>query len=180
LGSDERPTSASPAVSTLIGIAIDQGLIGGVDDPVTDYVPELEKRGPRFERITLGDLLSMRSGLRYEESSFPVPWGDDTYTYYGVDLRKEALERTEVEQRDLAGDLPRGRRPGRGRIPRRSEQSAVEERGDAPLVLGGVLVDGIGVVRGGQVPVLDRPARGRLVEQHVGVALDARAGRDEQ
>jgi CubicO group peptidase (beta-lactamase class C family) len=24
--------------------------------------------------------------------------GDDTYTYYGVDLRKEALERTEIEQ----------------------------------------------------------------------------------
>jgi CubicO group peptidase (beta-lactamase class C family) len=40
----------------------------------------------------------MSSGLRYEESSFPSPWGDDTYTYYGVDLRKEALERTEIER----------------------------------------------------------------------------------
>ena len=47
--------------------------------------------------ITLADLLTMASGLRYEESSFPFPWGDDTYTYYGTDLRSEALDRTEVE-----------------------------------------------------------------------------------
>ena len=64
---------------------------------MTRYVPELAERDPRFARITLGDLMTMRSGLRYEESSFPWPWGDDTYTYYGVDLRKEALERTEIE-----------------------------------------------------------------------------------
>jgi CubicO group peptidase (beta-lactamase class C family) len=46
----------------------------------------------------LRDLLTMSSGLRYEESGFPWPWGDDTYTYYGVDLRNEALERTKVER----------------------------------------------------------------------------------
>jgi CubicO group peptidase (beta-lactamase class C family) len=96
-----RETSFSVAksfVSTLVGIALDQGRIGSVDDPVTRYVPELARRDPRFARITLGDLLSMRSGLRYTEAGFPFPWGDDTYTYYGVDLRKEALERTKIEQ----------------------------------------------------------------------------------
>lgn len=98
-GASTLETSFSVAksfLSTLVGIAIDQGLIGGVDDPLTDYVPELAARDPRFERISLRDLLTMRSGLRYEESGFPWPWGDDTYTYYGVDLRKEALERTEI------------------------------------------------------------------------------------
>jgi len=103
-GSDERTleTSFSVAksfVSTLVGIAIDEGRIGDVRDPVTDYIPELAARDPHFERISLRDLLTMSSGLRYEESPFPLPWGDDTYTYYGVDLRKEALQRTEIEHK---------------------------------------------------------------------------------
>jgi CubicO group peptidase (beta-lactamase class C family) len=89
---------AKSFVSTLVGIAIDQGLIGGVEDPVTDYLPELAARDPRFKRISLRDLLTMSSGLRYEEPGFPWPWGDDTYTYYGVDLREVALERTEIER----------------------------------------------------------------------------------
>jgi CubicO group peptidase (beta-lactamase class C family) len=97
---DRLETSFSVAksfVSTLIGIAIDQGLIGSVDDPVTQYVPELAERDPRFTQISLGDLMTMRSGLRYRESGFPWPFGDDTYTYYGVDLRDVALERTKFE-----------------------------------------------------------------------------------
>jgi CubicO group peptidase (beta-lactamase class C family) len=89
---------AKSFVSALVGIAIDEGRIGSVDDPVTRYLPELAARDRRFAKITLRDLLTMSSGLRYEESSFPSPRGDDTYTYYGVDLRKDALERTQIEQ----------------------------------------------------------------------------------
>lgn len=101
-GSDRQTleTSFSVAksfVSTLVGIAIDEGVIGSIEDPVTDYVPELAARDPRFERITIRDLLSMSSGLRYWETDLPWPWADDTYTYYGADLREIALEQTEVE-----------------------------------------------------------------------------------
>ena len=88
---------AKSFVSTLVGIAIDEGLIGSVEDPVTDYLPELAERDPRFERITLRDLLAMSSGLRYWDTDLPWPWADDTFTYYGTDLRDIALERTEVE-----------------------------------------------------------------------------------
>jgi CubicO group peptidase (beta-lactamase class C family) len=94
-----RQTSFSVAksfVSTLIGIAIDEGLIGSVTDPVTEYLPELSKRDPRFERITLRDLLTMSSGIRYEEQSLPLPWGDDVDTYYGTDLRDLALSATQI------------------------------------------------------------------------------------
>jgi CubicO group peptidase (beta-lactamase class C family) len=87
---------AKAFVATLVGLAIHEGRIGGVDDPVTRYVPELANRDPRFKRITLRHLLTMSSGLRYEESSLPWPFGDDTYTYYGIDLRQIALHRTEV------------------------------------------------------------------------------------
>jgi Beta-lactamase len=94
-----RHTSFSVAksfLSTLVGIAIDEGLIGGVTDPVTEYVPELAERDRRFESITLRDLLAMSSGLRYQEQDLPVPWGDDINTYYGVDLRALALQDTEI------------------------------------------------------------------------------------
>jgi CubicO group peptidase (beta-lactamase class C family) len=83
-------------VSTLIGIAVDEGLIKSVDDPVTDYVPELAARDGRFRQITLRQLLTMSSGIRYEEGGFPWPFGDDTYTYYGADLRDIALNRTRI------------------------------------------------------------------------------------
>jgi CubicO group peptidase (beta-lactamase class C family) len=89
---------AKSFVAALVGIAIDEGRIGSVDDPVTRYVPELAARDQRFTRITLRHLLTMSSGLRYEESTFPSPRGDDTTTYYGVDLRTDALERTEIQQ----------------------------------------------------------------------------------
>jgi CubicO group peptidase (beta-lactamase class C family) len=89
-------SAAKSFVSTLVGIAIDAGLIGSVEDPVTDYLPELAERDQRFEQITLRDLLTMSSGIRYQEGGFPWPFGDDTYTY-GVDLRDVALNRVEID-----------------------------------------------------------------------------------
>ena len=88
-------SAAKSFVSTLVGIAIDEGLIESVEDPVTDYLPELAARDSRFRQVTLRHLLTMSSGIRYEEGGFPS-LGDDTYTYYGVDLRDVALTRTRI------------------------------------------------------------------------------------
>jgi CubicO group peptidase (beta-lactamase class C family) len=87
---------AKSFVSTLVGIAIDEGLIDSVEDPVTDYLPELAARDTRFRQITLRHLLTMSSGIRYREGGFPS-LGDDTYTYYGVDLRDLALNRVRID-----------------------------------------------------------------------------------
>jgi CubicO group peptidase (beta-lactamase class C family) len=94
---DSIVTSFSVAksfVSALVGIAIDEGKIVSVRDPITDHLPELAERDPRFSRITIRDLLRMSSGIRYEE--FPSPHGDDAKTYYYPDLRALALQQTEV------------------------------------------------------------------------------------
>ena len=53
-GSDRATLQTSFSVaksflSTLVGIAIDEGLIGDIDDPITDYLPELAERDERFE-----------------------------------------------------------------------------------------------------------------------------------
>ena len=95
---DSIATSFSVAksfVSALVGIAIEDGSIESVDDPVTDYVPELLERDERFANITISHLLDMTSGIHYEE--FPLPNGDDALTYYFDDLRALAIERTEIE-----------------------------------------------------------------------------------
>jgi CubicO group peptidase (beta-lactamase class C family) len=96
---EELETSFSVAksfLSTLVGIAIEEGAINGLDEPITRRLPELHERDPRFARIRVGDLLSMSSGIRYEEGG--MPWSDDAVTYYGADLREVALEDTEIEQ----------------------------------------------------------------------------------
>jgi CubicO group peptidase (beta-lactamase class C family) len=94
---DSIQTSFSVAksfLSTLVGTAIADGLIDSVDDPVTRYVPELLQRDRRFADITLRHLLTMSSGLRYDERG--LPWSDDAKTYYATDMRTLAIEETEI------------------------------------------------------------------------------------
>ena len=96
---EDRQTSFSVAksfLSTLVGIAVEEGFVDSIEDPVTAYLPELAERDPRFEQVTIRDLLTMSSGLRYVEQG--LPWSDDALTYYGTDLRELALEHTEVEE----------------------------------------------------------------------------------
>jgi CubicO group peptidase (beta-lactamase class C family) len=50
-------------VSTVIGIAIDDGYITGVDQPVLDFFPEIETDDARKQAMTIEDLLTMRTGL---------------------------------------------------------------------------------------------------------------------
>ncbi len=80
--------------SALIGAAIDDGYIQSVDDPITDYLPELAERDPAFSNITIYDLLRMSSGIEYD--GLGGLDGDDSKTYYYPDLRKLALEETTV------------------------------------------------------------------------------------
>jgi len=79
--------------SALIGIAIEDGMIGSVYDPITDYIPELLDRDSRFAEIAIRDLLLMSSGLRYVER---LPYADDIRTYYHYDERSQALQETEI------------------------------------------------------------------------------------
>jgi CubicO group peptidase (beta-lactamase class C family) len=97
LARDSIVTSFSAAKSigsVLIGFAIQDGYINSVNDPITDYIPELLERDPRFEDITIRDLLLMSSGIKYQE--FPFINGDDAKTYYHPDLRKLAIEDTQI------------------------------------------------------------------------------------
>jgi CubicO group peptidase (beta-lactamase class C family) len=75
---------AKSFVATLVGMAIADGAIGSVQDPIRRYVPELDSA--RFQHITLEHLLNMRSGLAFRESDYWNPFGDATQLYYGRHL----------------------------------------------------------------------------------------------
>ena len=76
-----------PMVSTLIGIAISEGLIDSIDNSITDYLSEY-KNNPGFDRITIKNLLQHTSGIKFNL----IP--DKTELYWGKDLRKKLTELT--------------------------------------------------------------------------------------
>jgi len=76
---------AKSFVSMLAGIAIDEGAIKSIHDPITNYLPELTN--PGFEKITIKNLLNMRSGIAFNESP-ANPFGDVAKYYYGDNLKK--------------------------------------------------------------------------------------------
>ncbi len=69
--------SCSKSVASLVvGIAIDQGLIRSIDEPIFSFFPELsDLRSPDKDRILLSHVLTMSMGLKWVEAT-PAT-GDD-------------------------------------------------------------------------------------------------------
>ncbi len=102
---DSMLTSFSVAksfVSILVGIAVAEGHIDDVEDPITEYLPELADRDTRFAQVTIRDLLAMASGMDYQELRWWLFNGDDPLTTYYPDQRELALTNTTI-------DAPAGR-----------------------------------------------------------------------
>ncbi len=78
-------SAAKSVTSILIGCAIDDGYIKSIDEPITTYIPELQKNG--FEKVSIKHVLQMTSGLKFNES-YGNPFGDAATFYYGTNLRK--------------------------------------------------------------------------------------------
>jgi CubicO group peptidase (beta-lactamase class C family) len=76
---------AKSVTSILIGCAIKDGHIQSVQEPVTNYLPELKKNG--LDKVTIEHLLQMTSGLKFNEG-YSNPFGDVATFYYGRNLRK--------------------------------------------------------------------------------------------
>lgn len=73
--------------SALIGLAIADGYMEGVHQPITEFVPELAGRG--FNQVELRHLLTMTSGSSYVEND--NPFGEHVILNYTPDLRGEIL-----------------------------------------------------------------------------------------
>ena len=65
----EMQSAGRSWTSALIGIAIDKGYIDGVDQRILEYFPErtFANMDPQKEAMTLEDVLTMRTGLEWQE-----------------------------------------------------------------------------------------------------------------
>ena len=80
---DLRSISKS-ATSLLVGIALGEGKFPALDSPVLDAFPDYaDLRTPEKARITFGNLLTMSSGLAWNES---LPWNNPRNTEAGMIL----------------------------------------------------------------------------------------------
>lgn len=52
-------------VSALVGIALDEGKFGSIEDPITKYLPELSASG--YNDVRIKDILQMSSGVYFNE-----------------------------------------------------------------------------------------------------------------
>lgn len=93
-GPDSKTNSFSMAksiVAALLGKAIKDGYIKSLEQPVADFYPQFD------ERLTVGDLASMSSGLNWDESYYN-PFSMTARAYFGNDIRKQILSLKVVEE----------------------------------------------------------------------------------
>lgn len=76
-------SAAKTFVALLVGIALEEGKIKSLDDPVGNYLPTY--REGEKNKITVRHLLMMASGLDWQESS-KNPLSENAESYYGSDL----------------------------------------------------------------------------------------------
>jgi len=75
-------SAAKSMISLLIGIALDEGKIKSLEEPVGNYVPHFKEAG--LEKVRIKDLLTMSSGTTYKESDKSY-FSMNAYGYYGDD-----------------------------------------------------------------------------------------------
>lgn len=96
-GRDSVETSFSSVKSLdslMIGMAIEDGFIKSEEQSVADFIPEF--KGTDYEKVTIKNLLMMRSNIKYEEGN--AWFGDDAKTYYVPDLRDLALNHMSIDK----------------------------------------------------------------------------------
>lgn len=84
---------AKSVMSILVGCAIEDGYIKSVEQPVTDFIPELKENG--FSKVKIIHLLQMTSGIKFNEG-YVNPFGHAASYYYGRNLKK-AMKRLKLE-----------------------------------------------------------------------------------
>ena len=83
---DMRSASKS-VVSLLVGIAIDRKLIAGIDEPVLKFFPDHQTvKQAGWEAITLRHLLTMSSGMKWDEArAWTDPNNDEPHLTFEAD-----------------------------------------------------------------------------------------------
>ena len=81
-------SATKSVMSLLIGIAVDKGQIGSVDDKVLDYFPDYKvKRGEKtIQEVTIKHLLTMRAPYKCKGDPWTKVCSSDNWTYASLDF----------------------------------------------------------------------------------------------
>jgi CubicO group peptidase (beta-lactamase class C family) len=90
---------AKSIISLLIGCLYDEGKIKSLDQPVSDFLEE--SQDTRLGKIHIRDLLTMSSGLDWDEA-YSSAFSKTTQAYYGNDLAKLV---TRLETKSAPGKI---------------------------------------------------------------------------
>ncbi|TDL99794.1 MAG: serine hydrolase [Flavobacteriaceae bacterium] len=77
---------AKSVVSLLMAVAIEEGKIKSLKQPITDFLPEFGA-DPLAQKCTVGDLSAMTSGYSWRED-YTLPVNEMAKSYYGTELEK--------------------------------------------------------------------------------------------
>jgi CubicO group peptidase (beta-lactamase class C family) len=117
---------AKSFTSTLVGLALADGKIKSIDEPVTNYLPEL--KGSGYEGVPIKDILEMSSGVKFNEeygkpeSDVMIMWRktmdeSETFADYAKSLGRAEAPRHEVRlSKRQYGGARDARETRRGRI----------------------------------------------------------------
>ena len=94
---------AKSLTSTLVGAAVRDGYIKSLDDKVTVYIPDL--RGSAYDDVTIKQLLTMTSGVRWNED-YTDPKSD--VALFGIHKADPGVDVTVSYMRKLPREAPAG------------------------------------------------------------------------
>lgn len=77
---------AKTVTALLLGIAIDEGHIESLDQPITDFIPAFNN-DPLAQKVTIGQLAMMNSGYEWNEHYYNI-FSPTVELYYGNDVSK--------------------------------------------------------------------------------------------
>lgn len=77
-------SATKSVLSALIGIAIDEGKIKSIEDPVGNYVKGF--KNPEVENLSIKYFLNQTTGIKFNTSY--MPWGYKPKTYYKPNIRR--------------------------------------------------------------------------------------------
>lgn len=76
-------SAAKSIISLLVGIALEEGKIKSIDEPVSNYIDHFKTNG--LDKVRIKDLLTMSSGTNYDESDKGY-FSLNATAYYGDDM----------------------------------------------------------------------------------------------
>ena len=94
---------AKSVTSTLVGVAVKDGFIANLDEPITKYIPGL--RGSAYDSVTIRQLMTMTSGVRWNED-YTDP-ASDVARFYAEPV-EPGMNATVSYMRKLPREAPAG------------------------------------------------------------------------